>query len=230
MQLFYQRELPRGVNFLDPEESLHCVKVLRKKVGDLIHVTDGQGILYYAKIISATVKKCEFEIRRKEEEKKRNYYVHIAIAPTKNMNRLEWFVEKATEVGIDEISLLKTLNAERTAIKTDRLKKKAISAMKQSLKFNLPLINELIDFNDFLDTQGENRCIAYVDNTDTENLSLHVSQGTNIILIGPEGDFGSEEIKIAKRKGWLPVSLGRNRLRTETAGLIACHFVHVFNN
>ncbi|MEM6524477.1 MAG: 16S rRNA (uracil(1498)-N(3))-methyltransferase [Bacteroidota bacterium] len=229
MQLFYQPELPKGVYFLSREESLHCVKVLRKKVDDLIHITDGKGSLYFCKILVASAKECEFEVISIKKEKGKNYSVHIGIAPTKNIDRLEWFVEKATEIGIDEISLIKTINSERTVVKTERLKKKAISAMKQSLKFSLPLINEIVDFRHILNTEAENRCIAYVDNASATNLSEHISSSTNMVLIGPEGDFDDEEIKLAKSKGWSPVNLGPSRLRTETAGLVACHLIHIFN-
>lgn len=229
MILFYQPELVDGSHFLDKQESIHCVKVLRRKENDLIHITDGLGKLYHAQIINPDPKRCTFEIQKVEEEPVKHYSVHIAIAPTKNMDRMEWFVEKATEIGINEISLIKSQNSERTIVKTERLIKKAISAMKQSLKYTLPKINELKPLKDVLSISADVKCIAYVDSQNPDLLSNKVGSGKNIVLIGPEGDFTENEITSAITVGWKPVSLGNSRLRTETAGLVACHLINVFN-
>ncbi|MEM9857098.1 MAG: 16S rRNA (uracil(1498)-N(3))-methyltransferase [Bacteroidota bacterium] len=229
MHLFYQPQVANGVHHLSKEESQHCIRVLRKKNGDQINITDGLGWLYSANIISDNPKKCEFNLTGQTKEEQKNYSVHIGIAPTKNIDRLEWFVEKATEIGIDEITLLKTDNSERTHVKTERLEKKAISAMKQSLKYRLPIVNPIINFSEVLQIESTSKCIAHVDSDNSTLLSSQVLKGKNFILIGPEGDFSRNEVNLATKSGWRKVSLGNSRLRTETAGLIACHLVHIFN-
>ncbi|MEM6360389.1 MAG: 16S rRNA (uracil(1498)-N(3))-methyltransferase [Bacteroidota bacterium] len=228
MLLFYQPDMVNGATYLDREESRHCIKVLRKRQNDPIHITDGQGCLYSGIITNADPARCKFKIDNKKEEKRKDFSVHIAIAPTKNMDRLEWFVEKATEIGIDEITPLKTSNSERTAVKIERLDKKAIAAMKQSLKCRLPKINDISAFEDIVKLSADFKSIAYVDASNSVMLSQNVGKGVNYILIGPEGDFTETEVCLAQKLGWSKVSLGQSRLRTETAGLIACHLINMF--
>ncbi|MEM1408959.1 MAG: 16S rRNA (uracil(1498)-N(3))-methyltransferase [Bacteroidota bacterium] len=228
MLLFYQPDLVHGATYLDREESRHCVKVLRKRQNDLIHITDGQGYLYSGIITKDDPVRCEFKIDKKKEEERRDFSVHIAIAPTKNTDRLEWFIEKATEIGVDEITLLKTTNCERTVVKIERLEKKAVAAMKQSLKCRLPKINDISAFEDTVKLNADFKSIAYVDTSNSVMLSHNIGKGVNYILIGPEGDFTETEVGLAQKSGWSKVSLGQSRLRTETAGLVACHLINLF--
>jgi 16S rRNA (uracil1498-N3)-methyltransferase len=226
--LFYQPAISEGVLHLDEEESRHCVKVLRKNNGDLIHITDGKGIFYDALITKADSKQCYFSIQRKREQTLRDYYIHVAISPTKNADRIEWFIEKTVELGIDEITLMDCENTERSHIKASRLKKVAISAMKQSLKASLPVINEMTSFEDVLQMKKESGYIAYVDSANP----LHLQQASSgfkkaLVLIGPEGDFSPEELSLALNSGFQKVSLGKSRLRTETAGMAACHILNL---
>ena len=226
MHLFYQHELP-AVKHLDVEESKHCVKVLRQQGGDLINIIDGKGSFYEARITNANHKKCEFEIIKTSQETSSPFHRHLALAPTKNMDRIEWLVEKATEIGVDEISFFQSFHSERKIIKIDRLEKKVISAMKQSLKAKKPILNEILSFSKIVENvKAENRLIAYVD-FDNEVLMKNelINQQDTLILIGPEGDFTTEEVEQAISKGFKKVSLGRSRLRTETAALAAVHLM-----
>ena len=216
---------------MDPGESRHCVKVLRKAAGDEIHIVDGLGGLYRAKITSPDPRQCAFEVLEKSQSTGRSYHVHIAIAPTKNIDRLEWFVEKATEIGIDEISFPICQNSERKVVKTDRLEKKAIAAMKQSLKAELPKINPVSSLGDVIQrVKADHTFIAQVDTGNPKLIDSIVTPGANsCVLIGPEGDFSKEELQLASIHGWTKVSLGPSRLRTETAGLAACHILNLIN-
>lgn len=230
--LFYQPDIQNGVLFLDEEESRHCVKVLRKKSGDTITITDGKGFFFDAVITRADSGQCAFEIRQRSEAQKRNYFIHVAISPTRNADRIEWFVEKATELGIDQISLIECKNTERSFIKTERLLKVAVSAMKQSLKAYLPAIGpEVLPFKDVAkNCEAAVKCIAFVDHANTLHLQEAASpRSSYCVLIGPEGDFSSEEIKTAAEYGFKKVSLGPSRLRTETAGIAACHILNLVN-
>lgn len=231
MNVFYQPEIPNGIRYLDHEESRHCAKVLRKKTGDSVQITDGKGSLYKATLTESRPDKCSFKIDATEKEASRSYYIHIAIAPTKNPDRTEWFVEKAIEIGVDEISFLLCDNSERAALKTDRLEKLAISAMKQSLRFTLAKINHMVLLKDFVkETQAASKFIAYVDQTNPDHLLKQAAAKSNyVILIGPEGDFSKKELELAIENGYKKVSLGANRLRTETAGLAACHILNLIN-
>jgi 16S rRNA (uracil1498-N3)-methyltransferase len=232
MQLFYQPQIKEGIHFLTEEESAHCVKVLRHKEGDVIHIVDGLGTFYEAKITSAHHKKCEFDILALKHEAPLHSNIHIAIAPTKNADRLEWFVEKATEIGIQEITLLQTEHSERKFQKTDRLEKKAVSAMKQSVKAYMPIINPLVDFKKFISDVPDqiNKYIAYVDESLPDHLKdLAPTHASYCILIGPEGDFSPEEVVQAKIKNFKAVSLGKSRLRTETAAIYACTVLNLIN-
>ncbi len=233
MRLFYQPKINEDVHYLDEEESRHCVKVLRLKEGDQIIVLDGIGGKHTATIALAHHKKCTFEIIKSEQSSIPDHHTHIAIAPTKNMDRIEWFVEKATEIGIQEISFIFCDNSERKHFKTDRIVKKAVSAMKQSAKTHLPIINEAIKFIDFVkqsEVNDRQRFIAYVDQKNP-NLLYHLVQPKQsyTILIGPEGDFSEKELAIALDHQFRKVSLGKSRLRTETAGIAACHILNLIN-
>lgn len=235
MHLFYQPLISEGKHFLDEEESRHAIKVLRLKEQDIIRIVDGVGNFYDSVILEANQKKCSFQIQKVvAEQKDKSFYIHIAIAPTKNPDRIEWFTEKSVELGIDEISFLSCKNSERKFFNTSRVEKKAISAMKQSLRASKPVVNELISFEKFVnkeDTSQAEKFIGYVD----ENLTKHLKDTANpqskyCMLIGPEGDFSSEEIELAKQHQFQPVSLGTNRLRTETAGLASCMIFNIINN
>jgi 16S rRNA (uracil1498-N3)-methyltransferase len=228
MILFYQPLLPE-LNALDLEESKHCIKVLRKQKGDIIHLIDGKGNFYEAEITDAHHKKCVFKILKTEVEKKHPFKRHIAISPTKNLDRMEWFVEKAVELGIDQISFLNCYHSERKILKLDRLEKKAVSALKQSGKATLPIFNEMIRFEDFVKNETATlKCLAYVDFKNPIHFkdAIKGNQDTTI-LIGPEGDFSEMEVEAAKASGFKIVSLGNSRLRTETAGIAAVHLMNL---
>jgi len=232
MQLFYLPNIQQGQHILDEAESMHCVKVLRHGLGDIIHVTDGAGKLYQASIIEAKPKACSlgnFVVIKEDAPKQ--YFIHIAIAPTKNVERIEWFVEKAIELGIDQISFLHCQNSERKGINLERIQKKAIGALKQSLHLKLPILSEEITFKKFIkETSGKQKFIAYVDEKHDFHLKTKaLSNQSYVVLIGPEGDFTSEEIKMAFEQQFQPVSLGKSRLRTETAGLAACMMLNWLN-
>jgi 16S rRNA (uracil1498-N3)-methyltransferase len=231
VNLFYQPLLLDGTLHLDEEESRHCVKVLRKRSGDEIRITDGAGSFYTAIIESADPKRCTFVIKDKSAEAPKHFSIHIAIAPTKNADRIEWFVEKATEFGVDEITLLDTEHTERSFIKTERLVKVAVSAMKQSLKSSLPKLNGLVTIDKVIgDSKADQRFIAYVDESNPNHLLHAALQRKNyLVLVGPEGDFSKDELTLAVENGFSKISLGRSRLRTETAGLAACHILNLVN-
>ena len=231
MQLFYLPEVNEYCQ-LDEIESRHCVKVLRLKAGDSIQLTDGKGFFYTAEITNDNPKSCQLQITSKDKEIfTRNYYLHIAIAPTKNIDRFEWFLEKATEIGIDEITPLITENSERKQIKPERLVKIIVSAMKQSLKASLPKLNELVTFEKFMKNSDHNqKFIAHCYEKEKPALFPSLSEkGKYTILIGPEGDFSMDEVELAIKSDYKPISLGNARLRTETAGIVACHTASLKN-
>lgn len=235
MQLFFNQDLSISTKefFFDKEESRHIVKVLRKKEGDQLYITNGKGYLFLAEIKIANDKKCLVKLVSFEEKKKAwNYHLHIAIAPTKLNDRYEWFLEKATEIGIDEITPLICENSERKIIKQERIEKVLLSAMKQSLKFQLPKINELVKFTDFIRTPIEGiKFIAHCEDTDKKTLQNQIQTADKItVLIGPEGDFSSKEISKALHHKFIPLSLGESRLRTETAGVVVCNTVSVLKS
>ncbi|MFC2109929.1 16S rRNA (uracil(1498)-N(3))-methyltransferase [Bacteroidota bacterium] len=234
MQLFFNSTLSsdnKEFKF-DKTESKHIVRVLRKKEGDSLAITNGKGFLFTAEILVANDKNCLVKIVNVEEKPKSwNYHLHIAIAPTKLNDRMEWFLEKATEIGIDEITPIICHHSERKIVKLERFEKIILSAMKQSLKFHLPKINEAVTFKQFLaqKQQGE-LFIAHCEEQEKKSFKNEISPNTDItILIGPEGDFSSKEIELAIDKNFQPVSLGESRLRTETAALVACHSVAFVN-
>lgn len=226
MQLFYNPDIDQNTQQIvfSKDESRHIVRVLRKKEEDILYITNGKGFLFSAKIIFANDRKCSASIIKIEEKPKPwEYYLHVAIAPTKNNDRLEWFLEKATEIGIDEITPIICQNSERKVVKLERLEKIVQSAMKQSLKFRLPKLNPAIKFTDFINQDFESDVfIAHCEPSEKKLLKEVIKPKSKItILIGPEGDFSSEEIKKSVEKNFTPISLGESRLRTETAGLIA---------
>ncbi|MBS1505701.1 MAG: 16S rRNA (uracil(1498)-N(3))-methyltransferase [Bacteroidetes bacterium] len=227
MQLFYQPEIPSGALFLDEEESRHAVRVLRLKEGDSLHITDGTGNFYVASITDANPKKCAFAINSKSSVATKDFRIHLAIAPTKNADRTEWFVEKATEIGVDEISFILCQNSERKVINLARIEKIVVSAMKQSQQAWLPKLNEMVPFKKIVDATADQKFIGYVDSTNPVHLKAIAKPGKKyLMLIGPEGDFSKEELALAIQSGFEKVSLGANRLRTETAALTACQLFH----
>ncbi|MDL2241933.1 16S rRNA (uracil(1498)-N(3))-methyltransferase [Bacteroidales bacterium OttesenSCG-928-L03] len=213
-------------------ESGHCVRVLRKQAGDEIDITDGKGHFFRAVITEPHPKKCRVEIRETTQpEPIWPGSIEIALAPTKNMDRVEWFAEKATEIGIDRISFLKTRYSERKEIKLERVEKILVSAMKQSEKASLPELQGMTDIKAFLKQGFDGRkFIAHCYPEKKVLLSQTYQPGERaLVLIGPEGDFSEEEVALALAEGFEPISLGDSRLRTETAALVACHTFHVIN-
>jgi|TARA_B110000211_G_scaffold46052_1_gene49144 16S rRNA (uracil1498-N3)-methyltransferase len=234
MQLFYNSTIDKNtlqITF-DKIESRHIVKVLRKKEGDAIYITNGKGQVFNCKITIANDKKCLVSILGKEEKKQfKDYYLHVAIAPTKNNDRLEWFIEKATEIGIDEITPIICQNSERKIIKKERLEKIIVAAMKQSLKFYLPKLNEAVSFSEFLKKkQKGNIYIAHCEESEKKYLKSVVKPKDSVtILVGPEGDFTVTEISESIAKNHIPITLGITRLRTETAALVAVQNISFIN-
>lgn len=233
MQLFYAHKIDDSKAFLDPEETRHCTKTLRKNINDIISFTDGCGGMYEGKIVDFNKKSCTLEIiKTLKTTDKRNFKLHLAIAPTKNINRLEWFLEKATELGIDEVTFLLCQRSERKKIRLDRLEKVVLSAAKQSLKSIFPKVNDLIKFKDFIpQTKAAFKGIAHCNTDNLPHLKNILSQEVNevLLLIGPEGDFSEEEVALATTHGFEEIGLGTSRLRTETAGIAACHTVHLIH-
>jgi 16S rRNA (uracil1498-N3)-methyltransferase len=198
--------------------------------GQNLDLTDGQGFFYVARITKADPKKCEFEIIDKKEGAKRDFHIHIAIAPTKNADRIEWFIEKATEIGVDQISFMLCKNSERKVINQERIAKVAISAMKQSQQGRVPRLSLMTPFKEIISSKADQKFIAYVDSENPKHLKDVVTPGKKyLILIGPEGDFSKEELAEAINSGFEKVSLGLNRLRTETAGLVAVQILGLRN-
>lgn len=233
MQLFFNSNIKTSDTFFqfDKEESKHIIKVLRKKTGDSIHITNGNGNLFHSKITVESEKKCEVQIQTIDQFEPKKYKLHIAIAPTKMNDRFEWFLEKATEIGVDEISPIICEHSERKVYKTDRAEKILQAAMKQSNQFFLPKINTPISFSEFIKntTDGE-KFIAHCEENQKDSFKSRCQPNQNIlILIGPEGDFSSKEINLALKNNFIPVSLGNTRLRTETAGVVASHTVALIN-
>jgi 16S rRNA (uracil1498-N3)-methyltransferase len=221
---------------LGEEDSKHCVKVLRMSEGDIIEVVDGNGNLYTCRITMAHPKRCAIEVLKKEQQSPHwRHQIVLGIAPTKNLDRTEWLVEKIVEMGVDRIIPLRCHNSERTVLKTERLRKIMVSAMKQSLKATLPQLDEMTPIGKVLgEPFGGTRCIAYCDEMlpreqrhDMAN-AYRPGQDT-IVLIGPEGDFSPEEVKAAVAAGYTPITLGESRLRTETAGLMAIASIHALD-
>lgn len=234
MQLFYTPTITeKSQTFtFDKTESRHIVRVLRKSEGDILKITNGKGLLFTAEITVASDKKCQVTILNFSIQKKSwDYHLHIAVAPTKLNDRMEWFLEKATEIGIDEITPIICHHSERKVIKLERFEKIILSGMKQSLKFHLPKINEAVTFKEFIKSNPTGDLfIAHCEEQDKKSFKYEIKPDTDItILIGPEGDFSPTEIETALQHKYTPVTLGESRLRTETAALVACHSVAFIN-
>ncbi|MCD8293431.1 MAG: 16S rRNA (uracil(1498)-N(3))-methyltransferase [Prevotellaceae bacterium] len=231
MHLFYTPDIETR-NELPQEEAVHAARVLRLQRGDEVTLTDGRGNFYLARIADATAKRCTVEVlERRPQAPLWTGHLHIALAPTKNMERVEWLVEKATEIGVDEITFLECRFSERRAVKQERVAKILIAAAKQSLKARLPRLGGMVPFDTFIQRAftGQ-RFIAHCHEGEKPLLQTCLRQGGDaLVLIGPEGDFSEEEVAAALARGFTPVSLGRSRLRTETAALVACHLMNMYN-
>jgi 16S rRNA (uracil1498-N3)-methyltransferase len=229
MILFYAPDLLTD-HLLPEPESQHCIRVLRRQKGDAIHVTDGKGHFFKAQIVDSHPKHCRVEILETVRQPRLwEGRIEIALAPTKNMERTEWFAEKAAETGIDKIAFLRTRFSERKEMKIERITHILVSAMKQSIKASLPELQAMTDFEPFIkqDFKGQ-KFIAHCREGEKELLSKSLKKGENaLVLIGPEGDFSEEEVALAESNGFHPVTLGKSRLRTETAALIACQTIHI---
>ncbi len=234
MQLYFidpiSVPVPCQIN-LGSEESFHCIKVLRMRTGETLHLTDGKGNLYKGQILAQDVKSCPVMLTNLTPEYgKRPFRLHMAVAPTKNIARFEWFLEKATEIGVDEITPLICEHSERVQIRIDRLQKIILSASKQSLKTYLPVLHEPMKFDNFIKlNQTSQRFVAYVEEHQPLHLKAAYQNGDCTVLIGPEGDFSKKEMEAAFQNGIIPVSLGPSRLRTETAAIVACHIINIEN-
>lgn len=229
MWLFYAPDIRTDME-LPQEEAGHCIRVLRMKEGDRLRLTDGKGAFYDAVISAVSGKRCMVHIENREEQPPLwNGHLHIAVAPTKLMDRNEWFVEKAVEIGVDEITFIRTEHSERDVIKLERIEKIAVSAMKQSQKAKLPVLNGMVSFNDFVKRNFD--CDKFIAHCEPENKTdlkdIVVPGKDTLVLIGPEGDFSPTEIELALKTGFRPVSLGPSRLRTETAALVAVHIMNL---
>ena len=236
MHRFYCPDIAETLT-LGEEDSKHCVKVLRMVEGDTIEVVDGNGMLYTCRITMAHPKRCAIEVvERTEQPPHWGCRIVLGVAPTKNMDRMEWLVEKCVEMGVDRIIPLRCHNSERTVLKTERLRKIMVSAMKQSLKATLPQLDELTPVERVMAEPFDGtRCIAYCDEQLPREerktlVGTYRPGGDVMVLIGPEGDFSPEEVQVARTAGFVPVTLGESRLRTETAGMMSVAFVHALNS
>ena len=235
MQLFYNKfitETSKEIRF-DKEESRHIFKVLRKQEGSILNLTNGKGFFFKARLIQSNLKNCMATVLEVKKQEPLPYSLHLAVAPTKLNDRYEWFLEKATEIGVTEITPIICEHSEREIIKIERFDKKIQSAMKQSLNAFLPKINKAIPFGDFLKLQEGNlhqKLIAHCEESNKQSLKSVLKPNDNtILLIGPEGDFSTNEINESIKAGFIPVTLGTSRLRTETAAIVACHSVAFIN-
>ena len=232
MHLFYTPDIKAEYYTLNEEESKHCIKVLRLQNDDEVYLIDGRGGFYKASILDPHPKRTLLKIISTElDHGKRGHYLHIAIAPTKNIERTEWFLEKATEIGIDEVSLIISERSERKEVKSERLKKVITSAVKQSIKAYHPLLNEPVNFKKFI--QGQHQQQKYIahcmDDSKSFLKDIMPRHSDYLIMIGPEGDFSPSELELALASGFKPISLGDSRLRTETAALEACFEINFLN-
>lgn len=226
---FYAPDLAGPTYTLPEDESKHAVRVLRLTAGEAVELVNGRGGVFQAEVEAADAKRCRLRVVQEQQVPRRSYFVHVAVAPTKNLDRMEWLVEKATEIGVDRLSFLRCARSERRELKLDRLHKIAVSALKQSGQAWLPELDELVDFAAFLPTvAGDTTFIAHLEEGERTPLAHVAAHGANCcVLIGPEGDFTPQEIEAAFARGIRPVTLGASRLRTETAALAAVHTVHV---
>lgn len=233
MHVFFTPDIKKITYQLSPEESKHAIKVLRMAPGDEVCMIDGKGGMYFGIIDEANPKAAVIRVIEKiEQYGRKNYRLHIAIAPTKSNDRMEWFLEKVTEIGIDEITPLLCERSERRKIKSERFDKIILSAMKQSVKAYQPVLNPLTKFNQFIEQQHEGeKLIAHCTDTPKPSLKSKTKNSQQfVILIGPEGDFTPDEIRKAQEHGFHDVHLGKSRLRTETAGIVACHTINIFKD
>lgn len=229
MHLFYTPEIAHS-HELPADEAAHALRVLRLQPGDEVRLTDGQGGFYHARISECNRKRCMVEVIEREEQAPLwRGHLHLALAPTKNMDRMEWLAEKATEIGFDELTFLNCQWSERRIVKGERIEKILISAMKQSLKARLPKLNDITDFAQFVKqpVSGQ-KFIAHCHEGEKTPLrqALQPAQDA-LVLIGPEGDFSPDEVALAVAEGFTPVTLGNTRLRTETAALVAVHLMNL---
>ncbi|MFH6945204.1 16S rRNA (uracil(1498)-N(3))-methyltransferase [Flavobacterium sp. FlaQc-50] len=233
MQLFYNPNIDETTESFsfDKEESRHIIKVLRKQDSDILHVTNGVGLLFETEITLASDNKCTVQVLSVKKADKPKFHLHLAVAPTKMNDRYEWFLEKATEIGIQEITPVFCDRSERKAINPERFEKIILSAMKQSNETFLPKLNPAISFKEFIKQKKEGlQLIAHCEETDKKSLKKVLQPNQNVtLLIGPEGDFSEKEIALALENDFKPVTLGNTRLRTETAAIVACHSVVFFN-
>lgn len=233
MNSFYQTNITGKIIQLSLEESKHCIKVLRLRKGDHVQLMNGKGSIFEASIKVADARSCILEVMEEQKFlKNRTYHLTIAIAPTKNIDRFEWFVEKSTEIGIDKIVPLLCQHAERKEVKGERIEKILIAAMKQSGQTFLPELSRITPFKELIAQPFDgDKFIAHCESGQKKKLKDTLKPGkSTLILIGPEGDFEPAEIKIALENGFVPVSLGESRLRTETAGIVACHTASLIND
>jgi 16S rRNA (uracil1498-N3)-methyltransferase len=233
MQLFYNPNIDETTESFsfDKEESRHIIKVLRKQDSDILHVTNGGGLLFETEITLASDNKCTVQVLSVKKADEPKFHLHLAVAPTKMNDRYEWFLEKATEIGIQEITPVFCDRSERKAINPERFEKIILSAMKQSNETFLPKLNPAISFKEFIKQKKEGlQLIAHCEETDKKSLKEVLQPNQNVtLLIGPEGDFSEKEIALALENDFKPVTLGNTRLRTETAAIVACHSVVFFN-
>ena len=234
MNLFYNpniTETPSELVF-DKEESRHIIKVLRKQTGDALHLTNGKGSIFEATLISTDPKRCVAHVHAEEKQSPLPYHLHLAVAPTKLNDRYEWFLEKATEIGVSEITPILCEHSERKVVKLERYQKILVSAMKQSMNTYLPKLNEPVSFRDFVANAPETttKCIAHCEEDSKQRFKNVVAPRTSVlVLIGPEGDFSKSEIAKSIQHNFTPITLGDSRLRTETAGLVATNMVSYIN-
>lgn len=233
MQLFYNPNINEATETFsfDKEESKHIIKVLRKKDTDILFVTNGEGFLFKTEITLASDNKCTVKIISFEKVAPAKFKLHLAVAPTKMNDRYEWFLEKATEIGIHEITPIICDRSERKVINLERFDKILLAAMKQCNQLYLPKLNEAISFKEFIKRKNDGlQLIAHCEETDKKTLKSVLKPNEDVtLLIGPEGDFSEKEIALALENNYIPVSLGNTRLRTETAAVVACHSVVFFN-
>ncbi len=232
MHIFYTPDIEGNDYLLSEQESKHASRVLRLKAGDEVLLIDGKGVRYQALIVDQTGKRIMVKVSSEQQfEKRAAHRLHIAIAPTKNIERLEFFLEKATEIGVDEITPLLCRFSERKVIKNDRLQRVVVAAMKQSVKAFMPQLNPLTSFDDFIKkTHTGGKYIAHCYDGEKNTLKEMVnSNSSSLVMIGPEGDFSLEEVALATKQGFVAVELGKERLRTETAGIVACHTVNLMS-
>ena len=228
MNFFYSTNIKDEKIYLDKNESYHCIKVLRYKIGDQINVVDGFGSKYLSKIIDIQSDSCELKIIQKYTSK-RKIKIHLCISPTKNHKRLEWMVEKIVEIGVDRISFIKCERSIRDSVNLDRLNKIALSAMKQTQNTFLPIIDQCINFSNVFDhISSQDRFIAHLNNKENKHLNSSLnSKRSRCILIGPEGDFTKHEVSLSFEQNFIEVSLGNTRLRTETSGVVSATILNL---